>query len=108
MNEVLNRINDIRNMCGLSKNAFAEKIGVSVNTIYNWYRTDSMPTLAVVERICKLANMTEEQFFGGIKKKEKSPESEFIYKWRLLTDCEKRAAEGVMDAFAELRSAVIS
>lgn len=104
MNRVVERINELRIKSGLSKVALAKKIGVSANTIGNWSKTDSMPTLAVIERICEVTNVTLEQFFCGIDcGVDTGLTDRFLDEWRVLSETEKVAIEKVIDAFNELK-----
>lgn len=104
MNSIVTRINELRIKSGLSKAALAEKIGVTPTTIGNWSKMDSMPSLAVIERICEVTGVTIEQFFSGMKgENEATPEDRFLDEWRMLTKTEKAAIDKVMDAFIELK-----
>ena len=104
MNSIVARINELRVKSGLSKAALAESIGVTPTTIGNWSKMDSMPTLAVIERICEVTGVTIEQFFSGMKdESEVTPEDKFLDEWRVLTKTEKSAIDKVMDAFIELK-----
>ena len=104
MNSIVARINELRVKSGLSKVALAERIGVTPTTIGNWSKMDSMPTLAVVERICEVTGVTIQQFFSGMRgENEVTPEDKFLDEWRMLTQTEKVAIDKVMDAFFELK-----
>lgn len=104
MNGIVARINELRVKSGLSKAALAEKVGVTPTTIGNWSKKDSVPTLAVIERICEATGITIEQFFGGMRdESEIKPEDKFLDEWRMLTKTEKAAIDMVMDAFIELK-----
>lgn len=101
MNGVLERIHELRIKHGLTKTALAHKIGVTPTTISNWDKSDTMPALSVIERVCEAADITVEQFFGGMKTSaDIVAEDVFIDEWRLLTCAEKQAVEKVLDAFA--------
>ena len=45
MNIIVERINELRIKKGWSQNELAQKIGLSANAVYHWYKTDAMPTL---------------------------------------------------------------
>lgn len=104
MNNIVARVNELRVKSGLSKAALAEKIGVTPTTIGNWSKMDSMPTLAVIERICEVTGITIQQFFSDMRGEgEVTPEDKFLDAWRMLTKTEKAAIDKVMDAFIELK-----
>ncbi len=100
MNVIVLRINELRKKQGLSQAALADAIGVNVNSIYNWNRTEAMPSLKNLESICKTFNITIEQFFNGLGSENgESAEEKFLDKWRMLTDLEKSVIERVIVAF---------
>lgn len=100
MNVIVQRINELRKKQGLSQAALADAIGVNVNSIYNWNRTEAMPSLKNLENICQTFNITIEQFFSGMgSEKGKSSEEKFLDEWRMLTEPEKLAVEKVIAAF---------
>ncbi len=102
MNVIVQRINELRKKQGLSQAALADAIGVNVNSVYNWNRTEAMPSLKNLESICKTFNITVEQFFNGLKSEDgESAEEKFLNAWRMLTDSEKSAIEKVIAAFKE-------
>lgn len=104
MNSIVARINELRVKSGFSKAALAEKIGVTPTTIGNWSKMDSMPTLAVIERICEVTGVTLNQFFCGMRgESEAAEEDKFLDEWRMLAQNEKKAVEQVIDAFIELK-----
>lgn len=100
MNVIVQRINELRKKQGLSQAALADAIGVNVNSIYNWNRTEAMPSLKNLENICQTFNITIEQFFSGMgSEKGKSSEEKFLDEWRMLNDAEKLAVKNCMEAF---------
>ena len=104
MNDIVSRIYELLAHSGMKKKEFAEKIGVSRNTIQNWKNADSMPTLSVIERICEVFHVTVEQFFSGIGNPEvENSEREFLGAWRMLTEKEKSAVSVVLETFREAR-----
>lgn len=66
MNQILNRIDELRNQRGVSQNELAKLIGVSANAVYHWRKTGALPTLANIEKICEVFGITVEQFFHGL------------------------------------------
>lgn len=106
MNAVVQRIDALRASKGLSQNQFAKQIGVSANTVYHWSKTDAMPSLANIERICAVFGITVEQFFHGINSPKSNDDSvNFLVEWRALSPKEKEAVRYVMEAFNSIREA---
>lgn len=108
MNVVVQRINELRMNRGLSQNEFAKMIGVSANTVYHWNKSDAMPSLANLERICKELGITVEQFFHGISEpKPDGDRVDFLVEWRSLSSAEKKAVRFVIEAFRTIREGQI-
>ncbi len=106
MNAIVKRINELRKKQGLSQAALADAIGVNVNSVYNWNRTEAMPSLKNLENICNIFHITVEQFFSGLgDENDKSSEEKFLDSWRMLTDLEKFAIERVIVAFRDDKAA---
>lgn len=104
MNEIVSRIYELMAKGGISKTYLADKIGVSRNTIQNWKKLDSMPSLAIIERICGVFNITVEQFFSGIGGNgDNNSDREFIDAWRMLSDRERAAVVNVIETFKQIR-----
>ena len=105
MNVIVQRINELRKKQGLSQAALADAIGVNVNSIYNWNRTEAMPSLKNLENICQTFNITVEQFFSGLDGVNSSKsEEKFLDEWRMLTSSEKLAIEKVIAAFKDTKA----
>lgn len=105
MNVIVQRINEFRKKQGLSQAGLAKAIGVNVNSIYNWNRTEAMPTLKNLENICQIFNITVEQFFSGMGSENgNSLEEKFLNEWRMLTASEKTVVEKVIEAFKETKA----
>jgi len=101
MNEVTNRIDELRKKKGLTKKALITKMGVPPSTFNNWFYDDVIPTFANIETVCRALDITVEQFFHGIGTVENNSEQEFLDAWRMLTDSEKSAIEKVIAVFKE-------
>lgn len=105
MNVVVQRINELRKKQGFSQAALADAIGVNVNSVYNWNRTEAMPTLQNLENICRTFNITIEQFFSGLNGVNSTKsEEKFLDEWRMLSTSEKLAVEKVIAAFKEIKA----
>ena len=104
MNSIVRRINELRINKGLSQNEFAKMIGVSANTVYHWNKTDVMPSLANIDRICSEFEITVEQFFHGISDPQSDKDTmNFLLEWRSLSPVEKEAVRKVIGAFQNIR-----
>lgn len=105
MNAIVARIYELISKSGINKVKLAEKIGVSRNTIQNWKKEDSLPSIYVIERLCETFNITVEQFFAGIDIPNiKSDDEKFLESWRLLSDEEKCAVDKVIVAFNKCKA----
>ena len=104
MNSIVRRINELRTNKGLSQNKFAKMIGVSANTVYHWNKTDAMPSLANIDRICSVFEITVEQFFHGMSEPQSDKDTmNFLIAWRSLSPAEKEAISKVISAFQSIR-----
>lgn len=104
MNSIVQRINELRTKAGMSQNELAQKIGVSANTVYHWNKTDAMPTLSTVERICEVFGISVEQFFHGLGTSSTDSDAlKFLMEWRALSALEKSAVHQVIAAFEAIR-----
>ena len=104
VNIIVERINELRVKKGWSQNELAQKIGLSANAVYHWYKTDAMPTLANVERICEVMGITVEQFFSGLGVPgEGSGDKSFLQEWQALSDQEKQAVVKGIEGFKAIR-----
>ncbi len=100
MNDIVARIYELISQSGMSKSSFADKIGVSRNTVQNWKKLNSLPPLNVILKICELFNITVEQFFCGVGRLDgKNKEEIFLDNWRMLNNSEKLAIKSCIEAF---------
>lgn len=104
MNAILSRIDELRNKKGLSKYELAKSIGVSNNTVYDWYRIGAVPSLENIQRICAVFNITIEQFFNeNGTKRLTDEENRLLQEWMLLGDLERQAILKTIQAFKSLK-----
>lgn len=104
MNEVVQRIDELRKRKGLTKKQLMTKMGVPPSTFNSWYYADITPSLANIENVCTALEITVEQFFSGMNSKGKGGLQEtFLDYWRLMGEKEKSAIEHVIETFKELR-----
>lgn len=102
MNDILERINELRARKGWSQYELAKLTGITPNAVYGWSRTGAIPSLSNIERICEAADITIEQFFGygGTISEE---EKQLLNDWMTLSDLEKNAIYEMIDVFKTLR-----
>ena len=60
---VLERIRNLRIERGWSEYLLAEKSGLTQSTISAWFRTNTLPTIPSLEKICLAFNISLSQFF---------------------------------------------
>ena len=60
---VLERIRNLRIERGWSEYLLAEKSGLTQSTISAWFRTNTLPTIPSLEKICSAFNISLSQFF---------------------------------------------
>ena len=61
--QLLARIEDLRKAKGWSKMKLNEEAELSPGTIYQWYRTDRIPTIRNLTAICNALDITLGEFF---------------------------------------------
>lgn len=106
VNQILNRIDELRSQRGVSQNELARLLGVSANAVYHWRKTGALPTLANIEKICEVFGITVEQFFHGLDNEVPSSQDErFLNEWRSLSNEEKVAVVDVIKAFRAIKEA---
>lgn len=95
------RLREARNLINLSKEDFAEMIGVSVSAIGNYEAGASFPKTEVLYKIFDALNTTPNFLFQDVvtKKKEEISfkESEIIKKYRNLDQYGKEAVESILN-----------
>ena len=100
MNEIIQHINELRKLKGLSQYEFAEFVGICPNTVYGWTRNGNTPTFSNIQKICDAFGITVEQFFRTNKITNLNEEdSSILNKWSVLTAEEKKIIFNVMDSF---------
>lgn len=65
MNKILSRIDQICDKKRISKYRLAKNTGLPYSTIMNSFRSDTMPTISTLEKICKGLDITMAQFFSN-------------------------------------------
>ncbi len=78
----------------------AKEGGLSMSTLQNIYKRNTIPTIETLERICRAFGITLSQFFAEGEMIDLSPElKQLIDGWANLTIEQKRAVQTVVDAF---------
>ena len=99
---ILNRINELRELKGWTKSELASHAGISTDSVYNWYKEETLPSLTNIELICKAVDITIEQFFCDIDSIPED-EKELLNNWMFLSDLEKKAVFDLIDVFKASR-----
>ncbi len=103
MNEIVKRIDELRETKGLTKKELMAKMGVPPSTVNNWFYGDVIPTFANIQTVCEALDISTEQFFSGMGTIDRKSEQEFIDYWRMMGSKEKELIRKVIETFKELR-----
>lgn len=104
MNEIIRRINSLRERKGWSQYELAKVTGISPNAVYSWMRTGTVPSLSNVERVCEAADITIDQFFSDADSCEiTEEEKKLLNEWVVLSELEKEAILKMIEVFKELK-----
>lgn len=63
-NEFSKRLDSILIRKGLTKEKFAELIGVDVSTVYRWKNGDNEPNYTYLSRMVRALNLSNQELFG--------------------------------------------
>ena len=78
----------------------AKEGGLSMSTLQNIYKRNTIPTIDTLERICKPFGITLSQFFAEGEIIDLSPELQRLFDgWVNLTQEQKQAVQTMIDAF---------
>ena len=78
----------------------AKEGGLSMSTLQNIYKRNTIPTIDTLERICKTFGITLSQFFAEGEVIDLSPELKRLFDgWVNLTQEQKQAVQTMIDAF---------
>lgn len=105
MNQIAERINELRIKKGWSQYNLAKATGISENTVYGWTRNNVTPSLKNVEAICEAMGITVAQFFcGNCAEILDNEERKLLNEWFLLSDIEKQSIFDIIEVFKILKS----
>ena len=96
--DILSRIKELQKINNLSTYKLAQKTGIAVNTIYNWFRLNYSPTLDSLKLLCEKGfEISLSQFFVSkdeIVISNKSPEfNDMMKNWSMLSKEQKEAVK---------------
>lgn len=78
----------------------AKEGGLSMSTLQNIYKRNTIPTIDTLERICNAFGITLSQFFAEGETIDLSPELKRLFDgWVNLTLEQKQAVQTMIDAF---------
>lgn len=81
---LLNKIDNIRKLKGLSVYKLTELSGLSETTIYSWYTKGAIPSITALNSVCKVLEITMAELFSTNDKEFLSSQEE-----QLLSDFQK-------------------
>lgn len=94
-----NRLRRLLDERGWTEYRLAKQCGLSLSTIANIYRRNTVPSVATLEVICKGFGITLSQFFAEGEMVELSPDLKSVFDcWVNLTPTQKTAALQMMRA----------
>ena len=97
--DIHRRLRQLQNDRGWSEYRLAKESGLSVSTISNIFRRNTVPSIATLEAICNGYGITMAQFFAEGDMVELSPQlKELFDNWVSLTPEQKNAALNVVKA----------
>lgn len=64
MSQLSENMKSLRIMHGYSLKDIGDKLGCTANTVGNWEKDINPPKLHYIEDLCKIYNITPNQFFG--------------------------------------------
>ena len=100
MINVVNRIKDLMDRKGWSCYELSVQTGISTNSIYDWFKIGSTPSMSNIARICEAMDISLEQFFCGEDRyKLTDEENKVLAEWFALTDLEKKAIFDLIETF---------
>ena len=104
MMNVNERIGELLAEKGWTGYELSKQTGLSTNTIYEWTKGRSVPSLSNIVKICEAFGITLRQFFFGTDSYELSEdEKEFLREWFTLSDLERSAVKNMIETFRILR-----
>ena len=105
MNKILSRIDQICGEKKITKYRLAKNTGIPYSTIMNSFRSDTMPTISTLEKICEGLDITMAQFFyDSDDLTYLTDEQKYILNVFSKLSVEKKSlAKAYMDGLAEKR-----
>ena len=98
--DVHKRLRQLLNERGWTEYRLSKKCGLSVGTLDNIFRRNTMPSITTLETICNGFGITLSQFFAEDEMVELTPELKNLFdKWISLTPEQKDAVYSMVNAF---------
>ena len=90
--DVTKRLVELQKRYGWSDYRIAKEAGLSPNTVSNIYRRGNMPSMVMLEALCKAFGITMSQFFAEDELVELTPDlRELVARWTALNEEQKAA-----------------
>lgn len=99
--DAIKRISELTEERGWSSYKLAQQSGLSLSTIANIYRRNTVPSISTLESICNAFGITLSQFFADdLEMVPLTPEQKILFdKWANLTATQKELVEKLIDEF---------
>ena len=99
--DTIKRISELTEERGWSTYKLAQQSGLSLSTIANIYRRNTVPSISTLESICNAFGITLSQFFADdLEMVPLTPEQKILFdKWANLTPSQKELVEKLIDEF---------
>ena len=100
MNEVTQKIDQLRHSRGWTIYRLAIESEVGEGTIRNWNSSNAYPLIPALKRICEAFGITLAEFFSDGKMIELTPElEEYRSDWMLLDKEERDAVQAIIKGY---------
>ena len=98
MNEISQKIDQMRAARGWTIYKLSEESGLPAPTIRKWFNRDSYPTFPALKRVCEAFGITIATFFAEGELVEVSPKVKKLYtQWCALDKSEQDAVEEIVN-----------
>ena len=101
VNEILNRILELREKRGWTEYRLSVEAEIPQSTISSWYRKDMVPKMVSIRKICKAFQITPSQFFAEHDEdllELTAEQKRILNKWDTLSDKQKNALFQFLDS----------
>lgn len=105
MDNVVERIRELTAKKGWSIYELSAQTGISINSIYEWFKSGAEPSVGNIIKICDSMELSLEQFFCGNEMYQlNDDENKILEEWFRLSDLEKSTIFNLIDTFKILKA----